>query len=904
LSANTTEDGVWTHFAVVFKGNKVKLYQNGILTSETIFLTKLSDYNFTKWYLGNNPELNHPMTGYISNVQIYHSALSDNQIQALKADADSIPAVFVSGVPYSNFPLQNDFIDTKGNTKILANSNTAITDDALKGSATSINEGGYLKFPETMIGKDKSTIAFLIKPSTFANSDSGKYVMKYQSAGGDYYGLRMGKSNGKWDLQLISSISGKLTVIKEGAIGSLSENGWNSIVFVQTYTALGTAAIRVYVNGVASLVVAKADINTLPCTNICFGDANEGFSYKICDLNSYKEELTSVQVVNYNNSETKYVNFTAEIDKKHQTMSNFGSSDARAGIFVGQYFSEQKKESLAELLFSTEDDSDGNPKGIGLSSWRFNIGAGTAEQGTASRITSVEQRTECFLNADGTYDWTKQAGQQWFLEKAAKTYHTAIIGWQNSPPVQFTKRGLGFNEYGDGHSTILRSDKYNAFGEFLTKVVNHFNENGIKIGYVSPLNEPQYEWTISAAGANAEHEGSPWTNEEIHDVVVAINSAFETNNTDSKILVGEAGHIDCLYSKATDFASDQLNELWSPTGTHYFGKLSKLAMIPTSHSYWTDKSASTLCNTRMQLGTILETMGLGFWETEYSLLGTGYRFGHPSDRTLTPMESGISLARVIHNDLKLANASGWQWWTTFEMDANLTLEDRFALIPVALKSDNSDGIYRTTKLLYTLGNYSRFVRPGMVRVDVNRSDNMSDEDAVANQMVTGYYDTITRNVVFVAVNASSNDACVRLGIDNFDSDYIIPGFIPYLTSETDNLKRYPVVKNGASYLLPGTSVVTFVGKAEPKSGLQNVVSEKYDMSVYPNPICQGQNAYCSLTGASTVRVIDMMGNEVSVNYGNGQSPIQINTDNIAPGLYIVSAYNGKSLLNSRKIVIK
>lgn len=297
-------------------------------------------------------------------------------------------------------------------------------------------------------------------------------------------------------------------------------------------------------------------------------------------------------------------------------------------------------------------------------------------------------------------------------------------------------------------------------------------------------------------------------------------------------------------------------------------------------------------------------MGLGFWETEYSLLGTGYRFGHPSDRTLTPMESGISLARVIHNDLKLANASGWQWWTTFEMDANLTLEDRFALIPVALKSDNSDGIYRTTKLLYTLGNYSRFVRPGMVRVDVNRSDNMSDEDAVANQMVTGYYDTITRNVVFVAVNASSNDACVRLGIDNFDSDYIIPGFIPYLTSETDNLKRYPVVKNGASYLLPGTSVVTFVGKAEPKSGLQNVVSEKYDMSVYPNPICQGQNAYCSLTGASTVRVIDMMGNEVSVNYGNGQSPIQINTDNIAPGLYIVSAYNGKSLLNSRKIVIK
>jgi O-glycosyl hydrolase len=843
------------------------------------------------------------MTGYISNVQIYHSALSDNQIQALMADSDSIPAVFVSGVPYSSFPLQNDFIDTKGNTKILASSNTATTDDALKGSATSINDGGYLKFPETMIGKDKSTIAFLIKPSTFANSDSGKYVMKYQSDGGDYYGLRMGKSSGKWDLQLVSSISGKLTVIKEGAIGSLSENEWNSIAFAQTYTAQGTAAIRVYVNGVASLVVARADINSLPCANICFGDAAEGVSYKICDLNSYKEELTSAQVVNYNNSETKYLTFTADISKKNQTMSNFGSSDAWTGAFVGQYFPEQKKEALAELLFSTENDANGNPKGIGLSLWRFNIGAGTAEQGTASRISSAERRTECFLNADGTYDWTKQAGQQWFLEKAAKTYHTAIIGWQNSPPVQFTKRGLGFNEYGDGHTTILKSDKYDAYGEFLAKVVNHFNENGIKIGYVSPLNEPQWEWSVSSAGAKASQEGSPWTNAEIHDAVVAINSAFEANNVDSKILVGEAGHVGYLFG-GTGLAANQLNDLWSPTGSNYFGKLSKLAMIPTSHSYGCDNSAANICSWRKQLNDSISAKGLGYWQTEYCLLGDGYKFGHPSGVAITPMESGISLARIIHNDLKLANASGWQWWTTFELDGNMSQEDRFALIPVALNRDKSDGIYRTTKLLYSLGNYSRFVRPGMVRIDVDRSDNMSDVDAVTNQMVTGYYDSISHDVVFVAVNASANDVSVMLSTDNFDTDYTIPEFIPYVTSDIDNLKCYPAVKNGSLYKILGNSIVTFVGKAEPKSGLKNIVSKKDDMKLYPNPARRGQNAYCALAGASTVRVVDMMGNEVSVCYGDGQSPIQISTDNIACGLYIVSAYNGKVLLGTKKLIVK
>jgi hypothetical protein len=41
-------------------------------------------------------------------------------------------------------------------------------------------------------------------------------------------------------------------------------------------------------------------------------------------------------------------------------------------------------ERIADLLFSREIDSQGRPKGIRLSIWRFNIGAGTAEHGEAS----------------------------------------------------------------------------------------------------------------------------------------------------------------------------------------------------------------------------------------------------------------------------------------------------------------------------------------------------------------------------------------------------------------------------------------------------------------------------------------------------------------------------------------
>ena len=48
--------------------------------------------------------------------------------------------------------------------------------------------------------------------------------------------------------------------------------------------------------------------------------------------------------------------------------------------------------------------------------WRVNVGGGSSEQGDASGIPDkYERRVECFLNQDGSYNWSKQAGQQYFI---------------------------------------------------------------------------------------------------------------------------------------------------------------------------------------------------------------------------------------------------------------------------------------------------------------------------------------------------------------------------------------------------------------------------------------------------------------------------------------------------------
>ena len=110
---------------------------------------------------------------------------------------------------------------------------------------------------------------------------------------------------------------------------------------------------------------------------------------------------------------------TFDTQRTFQTMHSFGASDCWSLAMVGKHYPENKKKQIAEWLFSLESDALGNPKGIGLSMWRFNIGAGSTEQGNASKISNEWRRAESFLTGDA-YDWEKQKGQQWLGDRKWK----------------------------------------------------------------------------------------------------------------------------------------------------------------------------------------------------------------------------------------------------------------------------------------------------------------------------------------------------------------------------------------------------------------------------------------------------------------------------------------------------
>jgi len=118
------------------------------------------------------------------------------------------------------------------------------------------------------------------------------------------------------------------------------------------------------------------------------------------------------------------------------------------------------------------------------------------------------------------------------------------------------------------------------------------------------------------------------------------------------------------------------------------------------------------------------------------------------------MKTALYVARIIHNDLVITNATSWQWWTALSQcnfkDGLVYLDDG-ETDGKGMKDAKYDGRYMDSKLLWTLGNYSRFVRPGMVRVKCDVLPNQS----IKNGVLASAYKGNNGNFIVVLVNLSS-----------------------------------------------------------------------------------------------------------------------------------------------------
>jgi len=584
-----------------------------------------------------------------------------------------------------------------------------------------------------------------------------------------------------------------------------------------------------------------------------------------------------------------------DLAEKYQTMDNFGASDCWSMQKIGAWVAPQK-ERVADLLFSKE-------KGIGLSSWRFNIGAGI----NLTTINHPWRTVETFELAEGKYDWTRQSEERWFLEAAKVRGVERFIAFVNSPPGRMTRNGYTNCTDGLG-STNLKSGFKDQYATYLVDILKHFRDEwDITFDYISPVNEPQWEWND---GSN--QEGNRAGNEDIKKISVALSARLKAENLTTEIMLAESGDLRSWYQENTDIG----NEYGSTYG-NYLELMTASDMVPAiapvfgGHSYWSDRLNTQLVQDRTTLSFYLDPFlrnDWQYWMTEYCVLdGPEGAGGRGRDLTI---KTALDIARVIHYDLTILNASAWQWWTAVSPE-----DYKDGLIYTDyLQDPNSQNIIES-KMLWALGNYSRFIRPGSVRIALTGADDKY------GLMGSAYLSPDKKHLIVVLINMSTSVRPIALNITGYHPGYAVNTFEPYITSDNlgDDLQVYPGFDPDSGYEIPARSVVTFIGEIEDTSIIGNLPEfdpETYQLfQNYPNPFNRSTMLayYLPEAGHVQLSVFNLLGEKVikftyakksrGVHYAIWEGKDSENR-HVGSGVYIYSLQAGRQQKSRKMLYVK
>lgn len=514
-------------------------------------------------------------------------------------------------------------------------------------------------------------------------------------------------------------------------------------------------------------------------------------------------------------SVTNAVNVTINSDTHHQTIQAFGASDAWIiDPLIQKWMTQGKTQQikhLAELLFSPD-------KGIGLTAWRFNIGAGSKEQADNSKI-KLDGLNKDFRRANlmqklpyGDIDFNAQAGQIRLLEAAARYQVPDLIAFVNSPPVWATRNGRAYPDKNSQQSN-LQPEMLPAFSDFLVRFVKQLNEQkNIKINYISPINEPTWEWE------NGNQEGNHYTIAEMKSVYRSLYQTLSQHNLQKQVQI-EGGEVveysaalnDNAYQKFTGkdntyqggmnkrSQGDYKNYL-----EHFLGDSEMRTILGNKlslHGYFADATTDRLGSLRDIVWQQAQQISPGaeLWMSEMCILGSpgdirSFRGRHfDADN----MEYAIHIARLLHRDLTRLNASAWHWWLAVTA---YNYKDGLLKVNADLDAES----LQASKILWTLGQFSRFIRPGYQRIEASGADDLN------GLMVSAYQSPDQQKKVLVIINAAKN--AQQLNIKAKNKTDIAEKMVTeaFITNQQQNLQPWSVSQKLSNISIPAMSTLTLI----------------------------------------------------------------------------------------------
>lgn len=379
--------------------------------------------------------------------------------------------------------------------------------------------------------------------------------------------------------------------------------------------------------------------------------------------------------------------------------------------------------------------------GAGFSIFRSMLGDG----GTWGNADDGPNKT--MQPAEDVWDWNESNDDQIPMMRAIQSKYgiDQIMYSVWSPPAWMKTNGSVV-----GGS--LRPDKYQAYATYLAEhIKNYKSKFGIEITHIGIQNEPNLETSYSSCR---------WTPEELkifmRDYLVP---TFDKENITAKVVSGEN------MSFNEQYAIDSLNDPIAVTRTDIVG----------AHNYGSHYIPFTTAKAK----------GKGIWMTEVSDM-------NGNDTTIN---DGMKWAKEVHDFMTITEGNAWFYW----WGACFKTYNGEGLIQMDLNNKT----YKVAKRLYTIGQYSRFIRPGWQRIDATKNP-------VSNVYVTAYKDPDTGKFAIVALNNGWSNQSITYTLKGFSPASVTP----YTTSATQDLAKgsdITVTNSSFSFNLAPNSITTFVG---------------------------------------------------------------------------------------------
>ncbi|MBD3238977.1 MAG: T9SS type A sorting domain-containing protein [Chitinivibrionales bacterium] len=354
-----------------------------------------------------------------------------------------------------------------------------------------------------------------------------------------------------------------------------------------------------------------------------------------------------------------------------------------------------------------------------------------------------------WCTAEGVYDWNQKdwVGNSWMAREALARDCEIIWAAPWSPPAWMKDNGSNKNG-------SLKREHYQDYADFLQLVYQKLKEDfGFAYHAISVQNEPGPKtW-----------ESCLWTDSQFIDFI----GSHLGPTLDPQVQI--------MFPEETGWneVNPRMDALLNTPAEQYVD-------IVAGHCYHSIPQDNS---------TARNYDGRAVWLTEWS-----YNI-NAEDVTI---DNGLTWAKNWWHMLTVADVNACHHWWLAEMRPNREETNQAALM-IAASPD-----YVLTKRLWTLGNYSKFVRPGWRRIGAT-------SNPTHNVFCSAFRDTIDGNIAIVLVNKTIGDVTVDMSLQGFE----IQSLTPHITSETHDLaEQAPVAVTGSSagVVVPKKSVATYVGQ--------------------------------------------------------------------------------------------